>query len=75
VFLNKTAAIFPLEQWRVLVIAVISCCSGVAFAQQSYGIFVGTVTDAAGAGLSGAKVTVTNTETQASPNGSDRWYR
>jgi len=66
VFLNKTAAIFPLEQWRVLVIAVISCCSGVAFAQQSYGIFVGTVTDAAGAGLSGAKVTVTNTETQAS---------
>jgi len=35
-------------------------------AQQPFGIVVGTVTDATGAALPGARVTVTNTDTQAS---------
>jgi carboxypeptidase family protein len=54
------------EQWRgrVPVLVLVSCYVGLAFAQQPFGIIVGTVTDPTGATLSAATVTVTNTETQ-----------
>jgi hypothetical protein len=43
--------------------AAASVCCQPAYAQQSYGTIVGTVTDSSGADLGGAKVTATNTGT------------
>lgn len=65
---KKTTGTSPYQQWcgRALVLALVSCCVGVAFSQQPHGIIVGTVTDPTGATLSAATVTVTNTETQVS---------
>jgi outer membrane receptor protein involved in Fe transport len=64
---KETKGTFSYQQrGRVLVLTLVSCCVGVAFAQQPYGIIVGTVTDPTGATLSAATVTVTNTETQVS---------
>jgi hypothetical protein len=54
------------ERWRrrVLVLVLVMCSAGVAFAQQPFGTIVGTVTDATDAMLSAVTITVTNVETQ-----------
>ena len=49
---------------RVLVLVLVTCSAGVAFAQQPFGTIVGTVTDATGAVMPGVTVTVTNTDTK-----------
>jgi hypothetical protein len=55
-----------MSRGRVLILLLALCCPGVTFAQQPFGIVVGAVTDATGAGLSGVRVTVTNSDTQTS---------
>jgi hypothetical protein len=74
---KKTAGTSAYQQCcaRVLVLALVSCCVGVAFSQQPHGIIVGTVTDPRALPLSAATVTVTNTETQVSQTVSDKCYR
>ena len=65
---KKTTGTSPYQQWcgLALVLTLVSCCVGVTFAQQPYGIIVGTVADPMGATLSAATLTVINTETQVS---------
>jgi Carboxypeptidase regulatory-like domain len=46
----------------VCVLLALFCLSGTLSAQQVFGSIVGTVTDPSGAALSGAKVTITDTE-------------
>jgi hypothetical protein len=54
------------EAWRgrTIVLLLALYCLGDAFAQQPWGLIVGTVTDPTGATISAAKVTVTQTDTQ-----------
>jgi hypothetical protein len=49
----------------LLLLTIVSCT---LVAQQNYGKILGTVTDPAGAVITGAKVTVTNTDTRISQN-------
>jgi Carboxypeptidase regulatory-like domain len=51
--------------WVALWISILSCCAVVAFAQQPLGTIVGTVTDATGASVPSATITVTNVDTSA----------
>src|SRR4029453_14785842 len=53
--------------WVALWISILSCCAIVAFAQQPLGTIVGTVTDATGASVPSATITVTNVHTNATP--------
>lgn len=46
------------------VVLVLACCVNVMFAQQPFGIIVGTVTDTTGATVPAATVTVTNQATE-----------
>src|SRR5260370_17221554 len=39
---------------------IVLCCTGVSFAQSDRGSVSGIVTDPSGAGITGAKVTITN---------------
>ena len=57
-------SLFELSLARVLVLVLLSCWVGVAFAQQPFGIIVGTVPDPTGATLPSATVTVTHTDTR-----------
>jgi len=54
------------EAWRgrTIVLVMALYCLGDAFAQQPWGLIVGTVTDPTGATISAATVTVTQTDTQ-----------
>jgi carboxypeptidase family protein len=54
------------ERWRgrTIVLFLALCCVGDAFAQQPWGVIVGTVTDPTSATISPARVTVTQTDTQ-----------
>jgi hypothetical protein len=65
--LKGTKGTLSHEQWRrqVFVLVLVFSCVSMAFAQQPFGTIVGTVTDTTGATLPAAKVTVTNTATQA----------
>lgn len=61
-----------------MLICLILCCAVAASAQTSRGIVSGTVTDANGAVVVGAQVTLTNTETTVSRNtttNNDGFYR
>jgi outer membrane receptor protein involved in Fe transport len=49
--------------WLLAVVVVILTCSVSAVAQNATGRIIGTVTDAQGAAIAGAKITVTNTGT------------
>jgi hypothetical protein len=53
-------------KWGEGSLVLVLLCVSVASAQQPFGTVVGTVTDPAGATLSGATVTITNTEIQVS---------
>lgn len=67
IWARKTTETSPCEQCqgRLFALILVACSVGVAFAQQPFGTIVGTVTDTTGATLPAAKVTVTNTATEA----------
>src|SRR5271165_5365674 len=48
----------------IILLAIALLCAGAAFSQAVNGTIVGTVTDASGASVANAKVTVTETQTR-----------
>jgi hypothetical protein len=60
---HHTAASIKIAALAISILTLITSITSIAFAQQGRGTIQGTVTDAGGASIAGAQVTITNTAT------------